>query len=170
MEAAKDGEFARHLHLLRILCRGLDPQYEISIRDRDAYIKRTALIELLGVPSRIRAQIGRAFGAQRYSVSRLIGSSARRKALDGDLPPLSAFKEEAWLAVDTGWEIDEFNYRRKLEVERAQAEAELDRDWPVSEGDLALRRKSVEFERLNQIWEDQAEARRRNRPGLRSKG
>ena len=165
--AMRNGEhFARHLQLLRLLCRGLDPEYEIPLRSNDGITAPVALIERIGVPRRLRDQIGRGFGAQRYSSSRLIAPGARRAAATGDLAPLSAFKEQSWLHLDTGWEISEYEYREKLKAERAAAEAELDREWPAQGGELAQKRRDAEFERFRKAWLEAAAARERNRPGM----
>ena len=163
----RNGEhFAHHLQLLRLLCRGLDPTYTIPLQSNDGVTTRIALIERIGVPRRLRDQIGRRFGAQRYSSSRLIAPEARRMAASSDLPPLSAFEEGAWLYLDTGWEISEHEYRQMLKAKRAGAEAELDREWPAQADELALKRRDAEFERFRETWLKAADARERMRPGM----
>jgi hypothetical protein len=126
---------------------------------------RSPLIERIGVPRRLRGQIGRRFCTKRFNVSRLIGPEARREA-GGDLPPLSAFAERSWLNLDSGWEVAEYQYRQKLNAERTSAEAKLDLDWPADGGELALRRRAAELQRFREAWLQGAEARERNRPGM----
>jgi hypothetical protein len=125
---------------------------------------RFPLIERIGVPRRLRGQIGRRFCTKRFNVSRLIGPEARREAR-GDLPPLSAFAERSWLNLDSGWEVAEYRYRQKLNAERTSAEAKLDLDWPPDGGELALRRRAAELQRFREAWLQGAEARERNRSG-----
>ncbi|MBA3726942.1 MAG: AAA family ATPase [Armatimonadetes bacterium] len=164
--AVCDGEhFVRHLELVRLVCRGADPAYTVSVRNGDGNTKRFPLIERIGVPRKLRGQIGRIFGAKRFNVSRLIGPEARRDAR-GDLPPLSAFADRSRLTLDSGWELAEYEYRQKLNAERAAAEAKLDLDWPAKGGELALRRRAAELERFKEVWSQGAEARERNRPGM----
>jgi hypothetical protein len=160
-----DRHFARHLQLVRLVCRGVDPTYTVSIRDGGGSTTRFPLIERIGVPRKLRGQIGRRFGAQRFNVSRLIGPEARREA-SGDLLPLSAFADRSWLNLDSGWEVAEHQYRQKLNAERAAAEAKLDLDWPADGGELALRRRAAELQRFKEVWSQAADARERNRPGM----
>jgi DNA polymerase-3 subunit gamma/tau len=163
----RDGEhFARHLQLVRLVCRGVDPNYTVSIRNGVGITTRIPLIERIGVPRKLRGQIGRRFGAKRFNVSRLIGPEARREA-SGDLPPLSAFADRSCLNLDSGWEVAENQYRQKLNAERAAAEAKLDLDWPADGGELALRRREAELQRFREAWSHGVEARKRNRPGNR---
>jgi hypothetical protein len=131
--AVRDGEhFARHLQLLRLVCRGVDPTCTVSTRNGVGITTRFPLIERIGVPRKLRGQIGRRFGVKRFNVSRLIGPEARREASGG--LPLSAFADRSWLNLDSGWEVAEYQYRQKLNAERAAAEAKLDLDWPADGG------------------------------------
>jgi hypothetical protein len=164
--AVREGEFfVRHLQLIRLLCRGVDPTHMVSIRNKGGLATKVPLIERIGVPRKLRGQIGRRFGAKRFNVSRLIGPEARREA-SGDLPALSAFAERSWLSLDSGWEIAEFQYRQKVNGERAAAEAQLDLDWPADAGELAQGRREAELQRFRVVWSQGAEARKRNRPGI----
>jgi hypothetical protein len=45
-----DEHFARHLQLVRLVCRGVDPTYTVSIRDAVGITMRFPLIERIGVP------------------------------------------------------------------------------------------------------------------------
>jgi hypothetical protein len=161
-----DEHFARHLQLVRLVCRGVDPTYMVSIQNAGGITTRFPLIERIGVPRKLRGQIGRRFGAKRFNVSQLIGPDARRKEASGDLPPLSAFADRSRLNLDSGWEVAEYQYRQKLNAERVAAEAKLDLDWPAEGGELALRRREAELQRFREAWLQGAEARERNRPGM----
>jgi hypothetical protein len=52
--AVRDSEhFARHLQLVRLVCRGIDPTYTVSIRDGGGSTTRFPLIERIGVPRKV---------------------------------------------------------------------------------------------------------------------
>ena len=51
-----------------------------------------------------------------------------------------------------------------LKVQRAAAEAELDREWLAQGGELAMKYRDAEFERFKETWLKAADARKRLAP------
>lgn len=161
-------ELHRHITLLRLLLRGLDPAY---IGDKPAgngaTLRQEALLKILGI--RCARPAGRRFGAQRYSPSRAIGRGARAESAE-TLPPLSVFGERLWAHIASGWELTEFRYRRALESKKAEGLAGLDRDWPLVQGDeLLASRRRAEGVSLAKAWAAGLDLRKAERPGYGSR-
>lgn len=159
-----DRQFARHLQLLRLLCRSLDPALPITVVEDGESIERMALIDRLGVRPALRQPIGPRFGAQRYGPSRLIAPKARHRA--EDLKVLSAFDKGPWDALVTGWEWAEHAYRRRLTRQREEAEAMIDAEWPESEEPLGQSRREAEQKRFRDAWAGEEKTRDMKRPGF----
>ena len=103
--------------------------------------------------------------AQHYDVSRLIGPKERADAGKSDLTFLSAFERKHWVGLSTGWERQEYDYRKEVKALRERQETVLNRDWPESKELLAAARRSAEFAHFREAWAAASE-REQNRPAF----
>jgi hypothetical protein len=108
--------FRRHLQLMRMLCRSVDPN--IKVRDRG---ERRALIDVLSIPKRLRETFDSFEVPQRCRSSKTIGEKIQNKAVGDRLAPLSAFGDQAWTDLFTRWELDEYDDRQREKEDREKA-------------------------------------------------
>lgn len=164
----KERRFARHLQLLRLLCRGLDPQIAV-VRDTDG--APTPLIDIIGVRRCLQGPIGRRLGKQRQGASRQIDSQARAavSARDG-LRVLSVFEEERWAALTTDWESAEHAFRRRLRSARVAGEGSISALWPAGERLLDRQHRDAALLAFRTVWSEHVREREQLRPGLPSGG
>lgn len=143
---SRNQAWKRHLTLIRLLCGSLDKSDPEGAR----------LLGLLG-NRRFSHSIGSKVTAQQRGVSRGIDVGARRLAAS-DLSVLSAFKSGKLGAFHSGWELEEYQYRRKIKSLRIALEEELRREY---KGSWSLDARLATFKRS---WQEAAPARERDRP------
>jgi DNA polymerase III subunit gamma/tau len=80
-QASPVAAYRRHLDLLRRLSRGLDPTLTIQVSTSEGLQSRR-LVEVLGIPSEIRAPIGDVGPLDRVGRAKLIGPAALSSASD----------------------------------------------------------------------------------------
>lgn len=150
-------QIRRHWRLVRGLASALDPTLEIVHEGR-----RRWLVDLLGVP-RVLRHPGQALSlAQRYRVSETIGVSAQARARRERMDCLSAFRDQAWSALTTGWELAEHDERRRELDERDQKRAVIMAHWPEGRDPLHDEVREVELERLRSSWPEDPRQRPRS--------
>lgn len=116
-----------HWALVRELWRVANP----LVLELDERGRRAPLVTLLSVPpQRPRTPAALPDGVRRWSTSHTLGSSQWRDAATARLAFVSAFDERAWDALDTGWELHEFDYRRAEIKQRQRAEDVLRAQLP----------------------------------------
>lgn len=159
-----DRRFARHLQLLRLLCRGLDRQ--VTVVD-DQSGRPVPLIERIGVRASLRGPIGRRLSGQRRGASRQIDGKARAGigAQDG-LPVLSAFEKTRWSHLTTGWEVHEHAFRAGLREARVHMIAALSATWPDGEHPLDEISRAFGLSSFESAWADHVRERVGMRPGF----
>lgn len=94
-------QYHYHSRILRILCRGIDPALVVI-----AGGKRRPLVEVLGVPRRVRCSRADS-GLVAARVSKTIGRSVAREWNEYGLPVLTPCRDGAWDYRNPGWEIRE---------------------------------------------------------------
>ena len=144
----------RHAQLMRFLCRSVHP--EIKVRDHG---ERRALIDVISIPRHLREPFEVVDVRQRCRASKTIGEKAQRKAIDEGLGPLSAFGDNAWAFLFSGWERDEHKDRQREKEERLIQEAKINLDWPAGMGP---RQNQVRAEFLDQLKRQAPRQRRRS--------
>ncbi|MEN5084004.1 hypothetical protein ABE438_16105 [Bosea sp. TWI1241] len=150
------GQVRRHWRLVRGLAGALDPTLEIVHEGR-----RRWLVDLLGVPRALRRP-GQALSlAQRYRISETIGASAQARARRERLACLSAFRDQAWGALTTGWELAGHNERLRELDERDQKRAVIMAHWPKGRDPLHDEVRASELERLRSSWPEDPRQRPR---------
>lgn len=102
-----------HAHLMRLLCRGLDP----SVLARDEVGLRRPLIDLINVRACLRRPVGRLALRQAYSTSDSINAAPQAHERRRGFDRLSAFSAGAWSRLDEGWEAREHADRRRWLIE-----------------------------------------------------
>lgn len=107
-----------HWQSVRALSRSLDPN--LTARSYDGII--SPLVDLLKIPPRWRAPVRRISNVQARGTSASL--SVRAKDENG-MAWLSALKDGAWWAVDTGWQLQEYAARRAEKARRDVAVAKL---------------------------------------------
>ncbi len=124
---------AVHWSLVRELWRAVDP----TLRDLDEAGRRTPLREVLGVPVQgPRAAGVLPDGARRWSTSQTLGSRVWAAAHDERFGFVSPVALRVWRAVDTGWEADEWGYRRAEAARRAADTAAITAQFPSGQSAL----------------------------------
>jgi len=98
-----DARLKFHWSSVRAQMRGLDP----AVLERSPSNGLTPLIELLGIPRRLRAATGGAECRKVFGTSTSLGPTARREAANDQMEFLSAFNDRAWSSLYIGWEIRE---------------------------------------------------------------
>lgn len=147
----------RHWCIFRKLCGGIDP----NILEWNSCKVRVPLIDLLKVATGDREPIGELVALRAMGTSRSLGPDRQKRAATGRMSILSAFQDDAWDAIYSGWELNEHRdradelarrqeEREKIELEnpggtqlevdvRRMAMAKLEATWPI---DPKLRRRS----------------------------
>jgi|GEM_PF-3033491 len=128
-----------HWQGVRALCRCLDPG--LTGRDQDGV--KHPLVDLLRIPVCWRGQIGDLRTAQGIGASKALTRTARRHVAHSDMPLLSALKEQAWLYLDSGWELDERATRLAEAARRECAIAQVQLRFP-DEDELSAARRHEE--------------------------
>ncbi|UYW33523.1 hypothetical protein [Methylorubrum extorquens] len=147
----------RHLTLLRLLCRGIDPSIEVIVDEADGQ-RTAALATVLGVPQVIRRGIGPLTEVRRFETSRWIARDARKEAA-ARLPFVSAFAEQAWRASVRGHDAAE---RRAREA----AAAEIDhvaKEFPANSGPEWQVKRDARLQRIRDAYVAAARSRLRAR-------
>jgi len=111
-----DARLQFHWSSVRAQMRGLDP----TVLERSASNGLTPLIELLGIPRRLRAATGGAECRKVFGTSESLGPTVRREAANDQMKFLSAFNDRAWSSLYIGWEIREYadrNLERKRRLD-----------------------------------------------------
>jgi DNA polymerase III subunit gamma/tau len=130
-------QLQRHWDYARLLCRGLDPRI-VS--------QQKPLVELLGIPERIRRPAGQV-GVRRLAIATAIGEGEMRRAREECLPYLSAFADGAWSRIGGGWELDEYADRREVTLERKSEEDAIRERWWKDDA-----RQLAEVDELRALW------------------
>lgn len=155
-EQAQD-RLRRHWRLIRLLGSMLDPGIEIVAEGH-----RRPLIELLRVPFRLRSSSLSQARAQRFRVSETIGAGARTKAQRDLMPLLSAFADQAWPWLSTGWELQEYEDRRLEVLERVKAVALIEAQWPAGRNERLDQIRSSRLDELQASWRQGGQQRHRS--------
>lgn len=113
----------RHWSLVRGLWRGLDPSIVVG--------GGRALIDVLDVAPRMRREAG-AIDGRRYDISEPISPRAQAINAQAELAHLSAFREQQWSHLFTGWEQNEHEERRKELAKRLDEKAHIERTFSIS--------------------------------------
>jgi len=95
-----------HQHLLRLMCRHVDPG--VAVRHRPP----TALVDAIGVPKRLRPMAPEA-SLIPPRVSKTIGVSVRQEWRRAGLPVLTPASDGAWDYDFPGWELHEHRDRQR---------------------------------------------------------
>jgi DNA polymerase III delta prime subunit len=115
-------------------------------------------IKHLGIPSNRRAR--GALRGGRLMASDLLTPDAIKQASANGMAPLFAFDDEAWDRLRNGWELDEFEDRRRLKKKRLE---EIRKVEGMFGGDIT--RLKTELEKLKQSWPSDPKARLRTWSG-----
>ncbi|MBR0866302.1 AAA family ATPase [Bradyrhizobium diazoefficiens] len=135
-----------HWQGVRALSRSLDPRFTA----RSGLGSVSPLVDLLKIPLRWRAQVRRMSNVQARGMSASLTGGAKRNDESG-MACLSALSDGAWQAVDTGWELPEYEARK---AERERREVALARLAALLPGADDARRESLhlEMELLKSSW------------------
>jgi DNA polymerase-3 subunit gamma/tau len=147
----------RHQHLMRTLCRGVDPKIRVWHNG-----ERRALIDVLKIPRRFREPFGVLQLTQRRRVSETIGAGTQGGTRLDRLAPLSAFADEAWDHLWTGWEIREHQDRERERKLRANAIAKINLRWSDSAGELQDQARRAELDQVRASFPDDPRERVRS--------
>lgn len=132
---------------MRMLCRSVDPN--IKVRDRG---ERRALIDVLSIPKRLRETFDSFEVPQRCRSSKTIGEKIQNKAVGDRLAPLSAFGDQAWTDLFTGWELDEYDDRQCEKEDREKARLKVGLEWPEGIGQRLDQVREAALEQLKTAW------------------
>lgn len=116
-----------HWQSVRALSRSLNPN--LMARSDDGSI--SPLVNLLKIPPSWRAPVRRPLNAQARGASASLTGRAKDES---GMAWLSALKDGAWWAVDTGWELQEYEARRAEKERRDVALAKLAARFPEADG------------------------------------
>jgi DNA polymerase-3 subunit gamma/tau len=111
---SREGQVRFHWQGVRALSRSLSP----SLAARSDHRSISPLADLLKIPPSWRAPVRRVPNVQARGASASLTARAKRKDESG-MAWLSALKDGAWQAVDTGWELQEYE-ARLAEMERRE--------------------------------------------------
>ena len=89
------------------------------------------LVDLLRVPSAWRVSVGAVGSTQERGSSASLEAKAR-SSVDDRMNWLSALKEGAWSAIDTGWELAECEVRNLERLRRHNAWVKLASSFPLA--------------------------------------
>jgi DNA polymerase III subunit gamma/tau len=93
-----DARLQFHWSSVRAQMRGLDP----TVLERSASNGLMPLVELFGIPPRLRAATGGAECRKVFGTSKSLGPTARREAANDQMKFLSAFNDRAWSSSISG--------------------------------------------------------------------
>ncbi|HVK58593.1 MAG TPA: hypothetical protein VM735_07430, partial [Candidatus Kapabacteria bacterium] len=141
--------------------RGIDP----STGHWDETSGRVPLAKLLRVPRPIQGAIGELHKLRRLSTSSSLGPQAEREAQEGRMKLLSAFVDNAWEWIDRGWELDEFDERRREQELRLEEEERIKAHWPDQPNPIERDSCNEELKRLRDSWPADPRQRRRSWAG-----
>lgn len=153
--------FQRHWHLVRHLWRGIDPDRV----DWDEKDRRVPLLDLLKVPMALRAPVGMLTKLRAIGSSRSLGPAERKVAAMNRMAFLSAFADDAWGAVASGWELDEYRDRLAEAARRADDEARITAEFPSSANRLERQAAETAAAQLQESWPLDPRHRRRGWKG-----
>lgn len=150
-------QIRRHWRLVRGLAGTLDPAIEVVHEGQ-----RRRLVDVLGVPAALRCA-GQPLGLrQRYRLSETIGAGAQARASRERLACLSAFRDQAWSFLTTGWELAEYDERRREVGEREQALAAVMAHWPEGPDARHNQIRQAELDRIRASWPEDPRRRLRS--------
>lgn len=148
----------RHLQLVRMLCRMVDPSLQVLDRGQ-----RRTLEEVMGLPQKVALDLPGGLGlTRRFAVSRTMSTHAQSTIKAAKLSPLSAFADGAWSYLDTGWELREHEDRTREKQDRRAAEASIRAQWSSIGGILSERRQQDALEQLWASWPEDPKQRLRS--------
>lgn len=139
------------------LCAGLDPSVEVW---DPASGEHRPLLRLLRVRSR---PIGPIHDYPLVEISASLSNEAIAEACRDRLEPLSAFDDAAWSELTTGWELEEFDERRRIRAERARRLAGISQRFGENTPEAR-----AEIERIVGTWPSHPQRRRRRWRGWRA--
>lgn len=154
---AAKSQIRRHWRLVRGLVGALDPAIEILHEGQ-----RRRLVDVLGVPAALRCAGQTLALKQRYRISETIGASAQARATRDRLACLSAFRDQAWSFLTTGWELAEYDERRRELGEREQALAAIMAHWPEGCDARHDQIREAELDRTRASWPEDPRQRPRS--------
>ena len=155
-----DARLQLHWSSVRAQMRGLDP----TALERSASNGLTPLVELLGIPRRLRTATGGVECRKVFGTSMSLGPTARREAANDQMKFLSAFNDRAWSSLYIGWEIREYA-DRNLERKRRLDEEDKIRAMFAGGSELANVRRADELRKLHASFPTNPRLRRRTWPG-----
>jgi hypothetical protein len=147
----------RHWLIVRNLWASLDP----TTLHWGADGGREPLVDLLGIPKNVRRPAGYLTSLRRRASSRSLAPDRRRKAEAERMALLSAFKDCAWAAIYSGWELEEHR-DRKAELDRRKSAHDLVVAEHAGDTELATRRRIEELRKLEAGYPTDPRDRRRS--------
>lgn len=145
-EMSQDDRVRFHWQGVRALSRSLDPK--LTARSDLGVV--SPLVDLLKIPLRWREQARRASNVQARGMSASLTGGAKRNDESG-MTWLSALEDGAWRALDTGWELQEYEARKAERERRAVALAKLAALLPGAD-DARREGLLLEMELLKSSW------------------
>jgi hypothetical protein len=140
----QESQLRFHWQSVRALSRSLDP----NLLARSENGSMSPLVNLLKIPPSWRAPVCRIPNVQARGASASL--SVRAKDENG-MAWLSALKDGAWWAVDTGWQLQEYEARRTEEEHRNVALSKLAAQLPKAD-DTHRESLLLEMEILKAGW------------------
>ena len=141
----------RHWSLVRPLWGSVDP----TLVDWDAAgTRRQPLIDLLRVARADRQPLGDIGPLRAIGGSRSLGPDKRKRAEEMKMELLSAFRDDAWLALESGWELKEHDDRRAETKQRVDAVNQINLEHQDALSALDLRYKETAMKALYSSWPD----------------
>lgn len=135
-----------HWQGVRALSRSLDPK--LTARSDLGLV--SPLVDLLKIPLRWRAPARRISHVQARGMSASLTGRAKRNDESG-MAWLSALEDGAWRALDSGWELQEYEARKEETERRTVALAKLAALLPGAD-DARRESLSLEMELLKSSW------------------
>jgi DNA polymerase-3 subunit gamma/tau len=149
---------AFHWECVRWLCAGVNAK-ELGW---DPKTKRWQnLLKLLKVTKGRKA--GNIGGRKRWSASYALSKGLEEWA-DYKMPFLSAFDDGEWGRIRDGWELDEYEVRRRLRADRAAEIALVESKFPRGHNDRIDAERQSELDRVIMNWSDDPTEWERGRP------
>lgn len=145
----------RHLTLLRLLCRGVDPSIRVVI-DVPQGERQVALAKVLGVPNFLRRGLGSLTEIRRFETSRWIARDARKEATVR-LSFLSAFAEGAWQASARGYDREEHDARAAV----LAALDHVEQEFPSHSDSMWQSKREARQQKIRDVYVKAARARLR---------
>lgn len=150
----------RHWYIVRKLWGGLDPDILEWDKDRS----RKALLDLLQVRKGDRFAVGSLGQLRALGSSRSLGPERQQQASMNRMTFLSAFKDDAWEALFSGWELDECKDRQEELARRQEAKEKVELEFPAST-ELERKARASALVRLEASWPDDPKLRLRSWTG-----